>query len=224
MILSNNVATVKSKIAEACLRVKRDPSEVKLLAVTKTVDNEIIAKLMELGLVEFGENRIQDARAKTTAFPTAKWHFIGSLQTNKVKYCQNISLIHSLDRLSLAEEIEKRASQWGKPMDVLLQVNISEESSKHGLAVNQVFDFAERICQDFQWINIRGLMGMAPHIEQSATRDYFKRMADLQSELKAQVKSDLDILSMGMSNDYEVAIEEGATLVRVGSALFEGEV
>lgn len=224
MGLSKNIATIQARIGQACIRANRDPNEVKLIAVTKTVDIDTVDKLRKLGLSEFGENRIQSARAKTGAFPDSKWHFIGTLQTNKVKYCQNFSLIHSLDRLNLAREIDKRARQWGKVMDVLLQVNISEEDSKHGLAINQVLDFAKRVEQDFSWINLRGLMGMAPYVEADHTREYFKRLADLYNEIKSRVNSEVDVLSMGMSNDFEIAIEEGATLVRIGSALFEGEV
>ncbi|NMB39158.1 MAG: YggS family pyridoxal phosphate-dependent enzyme [Firmicutes bacterium] len=224
MDLSFNLSTVRTRIAQACARVGRDPKSVKLLAVTKAVSDDVVAELLRLGISSFGENRVQQGRKRAELFPQADWHLIGSLQTNKVKHCQDFSLIHSLDRLKLAEELNSRAVKWQKSVDVLIQVNISREASKHGLPVEKVCEFAKRVTQEFEYLNLCGLMGMAPFTEPEKTRNCFRELADLQQELKVKVKPDLEVLSMGMSNDFEVAVEEGSTLVRIGSALFKGEV
>ncbi len=224
MDLSSNLSTVRTRINQACVRAGRDPKLVKLLPVTKAVSNDVVAELLRLGINSFGENRVQQGKKRAELFPQADWHLIGTLQTNKAKYCQDFSLIHSLDRLKIAEELNIRAVQWQKPVDVLIQVNISREASKHGLPVEKVYEFAKRITQEFDHLNLCGLMGMAPFTEPEKTRSYFRELAELQQELMVKVKLDLEVLSMGMSNDFEVAVEEGSTLVRIGSALFKGEV
>ncbi|NLM68844.1 MAG: YggS family pyridoxal phosphate-dependent enzyme [Firmicutes bacterium] len=223
MNLSQNLEIIRSRIDQACARVNRDPKSVKLIAVTKSVDDATVKQLIELGLNSFGENRVQLAKRRSEAFPQSDWHLIGTLQTNKVKYCRNFSLIHSLDRVKLAEELNKYAVRWDKQVDVLIQVNISNEASKHGLKPNEVIEFAKLVTEEYTSLNICGLMGMAPFVEPAAVRPYFRALAQLHEQLKREVKEDADILSMGMSNDFEVAIEEGATMVRIGSALFTEE-
>ena len=223
MNLSQNLEWYRSSIDQACARVNRDPKSVKLIAVTKSVDDATVKQLIELGLNSFGENRVQLAKRRSEAFPQSDWHLIGTLQTNKVKYCRNFSLIHSLDRVKLAEELNKYAVRWDKQVDVLIQVNISNEASKHGLKPNEVIEFAKLVTEEYTSLNICGLMGMAPFVEPAAVRPYFRALAQLHEQLKREVKEDADILSMGMSNDFEVAIEEGATMVRIGSALFTEE-
>ncbi len=223
MNLSQNLEIIRSRIDQACARVNRNPKSVKLIAVTKSVDDATVKQLIELGLNSFGENRVQLAKRRSEAFPQSDWHLIGTLQTNKVKYCRNFSLIHSLDRVKLAEELNKYAVRWDKQVDVLIQVNISNEASKHGLKPNEVIEFAKLVTEEYTSLNICGLMGMAPFVEPAAVRPYFRALAQLHEQLKREVKEDADILSMGMSNDFEVAIEEGATMVRIGSALFTEE-
>lgn len=223
MNLSQNLEIIRSRIDQVCARVNRDPKSVKLIAVTKSVDDATVKQLIELGLNSFGENRVQLAKRRSEAFPQSDWHLIGTLQTNKVKYCRNFSLIHSLDRVKLAEELNKYAVRWDKQVDVLIQVNISNEASKHGLKPNEVIEFAKLVTEEYTSLNICGLMGMAPFVEPAAVRPYFRALAQLHEQLKREVKEDADILSMGMSNDFEVAIEEGATMVRIGSALFTEE-
>ncbi len=224
MDLSQNLSAVRRRIEQACYRVGRDPKSVKLLPVTKSVGIQQVEKLTQLGINAFAENRVQQGTKRLELFPHVEWHLIGTLQSNKVRHCQHFSLIHSLDRPRLAEELNRRAVQWGKVANVLIQVNISQELSKHGLAADKVLEFGKRVVDNYSNIRLRGLMGMAPFVDPEKTRGYFRKLADLQQELRIKVKPDLDILSMGMSNDFEIAIEEGSTLVRVGSALFEEEV
>ncbi|HHT36910.1 MAG: YggS family pyridoxal phosphate-dependent enzyme [Candidatus Wallacebacter cryptica] len=224
MDLAHNLEIIRSRIAQACARVNRDPQSVQLVAVTKTVDDNVVQQLIELGVNIFGENRAQQGKQRSEAFSQSEWHLIGTLQTNKVKLCRNFGLIHSLDRLKLAHELDKHAEQWDKQIDVLIQVNISNEPSKHGLKPQEVIGFAEMVTRECHHLNLRGLMGMAPFVEPEAARPYFRELAQLHQRLITEVKADAGILSMGMSNDFEVAIEEGATMVRIGSALFtEGD-
>lgn len=223
MGLTENLENIRTRIAQACARVNRNPKEVKLLAVTKSVDEEMLAKLAQAGVKSFGENRIQQARTRLKLFPDIEWHFIGSLQTNKVRYCKDFTLIHSLDRLNLAEALNRRAQQWNKQVNVLVQVNISGEESKHGVKPSETLSFVKTISEQFPNLNIKGLMGMAPYGSPESTRPYFKTLANLQKQIADETDLQPTVLSMGMSNDFEIAIEEGATLIRVGTALFEGE-
>lgn len=224
MGMKENIVQINARIEQACERSKRDVDSVKLLAVTKSVGPSMVEKLQQLGIMECGENRVQQARKRVESYPNISWHLIGSLQTNKVKYCQGITMIHSLDRVNLAQAINCRAQGWNQIMDCLIQVNISREDHKHGVAVEQVLDFATLVVNDYSNINLRGLMGMAPNVDAEQAREFFQELAELQNKVASQVKADVDVLSMGMSNDFEVAIEEGSTLVRIGTALFEWEV
>lgn len=220
MDLQHNLQTIRSRVVQACARINRDPSSVELVAVTKTVSDQMVNQLIELGVDAFGENRAIPGHRRSELFPQVKWHLISPLQSNKIRYCRNFDLIHSLERLKIARLLNQKAAEWDKQIDVLIQVNISGEATKHGLKYDQVLDFARVLIHECPNLNLRGLMGMAPYVEPEKTRGYFRTLASLHKELCTNVKSDAEILSMGMSNDFEVAIEEGATMVRIGSALF----
>lgn len=223
MDLARNLHNIRERINQACLRANRDPQSIQLLVVTKMVEHATIEELIKLGVSTFGENRVLQAKDRCERFSQAQWHLIGTLQTNKVKYCRDFAMIHSVDRWHLAQVLEEKAAQWDKQVQILIQVNIANEATKHGVTVDQALTLAERVTQECPHLNIRGLMGMAPLVQPEDTRSYFRRLADLYAELRVKIKPDVDILSMGMSNDFEVAIEEGATMVRIGSALFTEE-
>jgi pyridoxal phosphate enzyme (YggS family) len=211
---------IKQKINEACLNSARNPDEVKVIAVTKYVSIQRANEALEAGVINLGENRDEGLLQKWEVLgdkPT--WHYIGSLQTRKVKNIINIvEYIHSLDRISLAEEINKRAEHKVK---CLVQVNVSGEESKHGLSAEEALPFIESL-RKFEHISVEGLMTMAPLTNnESQIRECFRKLRELREQVQAL---DLDFapcteLSMGMSNDYGIAIEEGATMVRIGTAL-----
>lgn len=226
--LENNLKDVQKNIAEACRNQGRDPREVKLIAVTKYVDLETTRKLLDLGIEHIGENRVQDAVPKHDELgDRGTWHFIGHLQTNKVKnVLGRFSYIHSLDRHSLAKEINKRAKRQELVANCLIQVNVAGEESKFGLAPSDVVPFATEVAHHMANINIVGLMTMAPFVENpEEVRPVFRELRTLRDHLYQldlpRVKT-LE-LSMGMSNDYLVAVEEGATIVRLGSVLIGRE-
>ncbi len=202
----------------------RTNSKVEIIAVTKTDDVERIKEAIDLGLKNFGENRVQELVKKYDIIGNrANFHMIGHLQTNKVKYIiDKVSLIHSLDRLSLAEEIQKRASKLGIIVNALIQVNVAEEDSKFGLKVEEVIPFIKEI-EEFNNIRIRGLMTVAPYEEDpEGVRWVFRDLRRLSEDIaKLNLKNvEMKILSMGMTNDYKVAIEEGANMIRIGTGLF----
>ncbi len=219
-MLEKNLRHIQEEIAAAARRAGRFPAEVRLVAVTKTVGPDKIRQAAALGLRDFRENRLQEARPKLQLFPELRWHFIGHLQTNKVKEVLNsFTLIHSLDRYSLAQELQRRAEQLDREARCLVQVNISGEKSKFGLSEAELPDFLEAM-REFPRIKIEGLMTMAPYCDDpEEARPVFRRLRELQREW-ARPGMELKELSMGMSNDYIVAVEEGATLVRIGTALF----
>ena len=203
------------------LAAKRNRGQsVKLVAVTKTVPQDIIAEALALGFCVFGENRVQEALHKITLFPQAEWHLIGQLQTNKVKdVVGTFSLIHSLDRFKLATALQAEAEKRDVVVRALLQINIGGEAQKGGLEPDQAADFL-RVAAQLTHLCVEGLMAVPPqHEDPEHSRPYFREMYQLFSTLKQQCK-ELTTLSMGMSNDYVVAVEEGATLVRIGSLLF----
>ena len=223
MEIEANIARVHARIAEAALRGGRQPESVQLVAVTKTVGPERIRQAAACGLRVFGENRVQEARAKVSEVQGVSWHLIGSLQRNKVKEALRLfEVIHSVDSVGLAEELSRRSMERGtRRAEVLLQVNISQEPQKHGVAPEE----AERVVGavlDLQGLRLRGLMGMAPLVETpEAARPSFRRLRELRDRLEeAFPEAGVYELSMGMTDDFEVAIEEGATIVRVGRALF----
>ena len=223
MEIDANIARVRARIAEAALRGGRRPESVQLVAVTKTVGPERIREAVACGLRVFGENRVQEARAKVSEVQGVSWHLIGSLQRNKIKEALRLfEVINSVDSVGLAEELSRRSMERGtRRAEVLLQVNISQEPQKHGVAPEE----AERVVGavlELQGLRLRGLMGMAPLVETpEAARPSFRRLRELRDRLgEAFPEAGVYELSMGMTDDFEVAIEEGATIVRVGRALF----
>lgn len=224
MSITKNIMTIKQNI-KAAQEKSRFKEDVTLIAVTKTVDYNAALEAIDAGIDVIGENRVQEVLNKYPFIEQkAKWHLIGSLQTNKVKYIiDKVELIHSLDRMDLAIEIDKRAKQHGKVMEVLAQVNISHEDSKHGLLETDVVEFIQNVAATCTNVKVVGIMGMAPfELEKEATRPYFKALRHIFEQLKQMNIPNTQIkhISMGMSNDYEVAIEEGATLIRVGTSIF----
>ena len=201
-----------------------DKDKVLLVAVSKTRSPEEINKAIALGVTDIGENKVQELVDKYDKIDPVRWHMIGHLQTNKVKYIiDKVDLIHSVDSLRLAKEINKRAGQKDLFMDILLQVNIASEDSKHGIEADQVEDLMGQILQECENIKIRGLMAMVPFTEDpEQVRPYFARMKKIYDRLKlvSHERADFAYLSMGMSGDYKVAMEEGANLVRIGSSIF----
>ncbi len=195
-----------------------------LIAVTKTVDVETINKAIGLGITDIGENRVQELEKKIEGIgDSVNYHLIGHLQTNKVRnIIDKVKLIHSLDRMSLAKELDKRAKMSDLVIDALIQVNVAEEESKFGLEVNQVLPFIEEVLK-FDNIRIKGLMTIAPYTDDKILlRNVFRTMYNLKEEItKGNYENlSMDYLSMGMTNDYEMAIEEGSNMIRVGSGIF----
>ncbi|GAB7387647.1 YggS family pyridoxal phosphate-dependent enzyme [Bacillaceae bacterium] len=223
MPVAERYAEVRRRIEEACKRSGRDPGDVRVIAVTKYVGLETTKEVLDSGIEHVGENRVQEALPKWERLGhRGVWHFIGHLQRNKVKdVVGKFAYIHSLDRLSLAEEIEKRAKRLGIVCKCFVQVNVSGEQSKYGLPPEEVVPFVRRV-SEMEAIEVVGLMTMAPFVEDpQETRDVFRGLKALQREVQALSLPRVPAphLSMGMSNDFEVAVEEGATFVRLGSIL-----
>lgn len=198
-------------------------NDVKLIAATKYVGIDEINKLENLGVMYFGENRVQAFLEKYQKYNgNCKFHMIGTLQPNKVKYIiDKVDLIHSVDSYSLIKEIEKQANKHNLVMKVLIQVNIAKEESKHGFKVEEIEEVFDTL-KNYPHIEVKGLMMMAPNIEAEKTREYFELTQDLFNKLKIKYPEySLTELSMGMSNDYKIALEYGATMVRIGSSLFK---
>jgi pyridoxal phosphate enzyme (YggS family) len=222
--IKNNLEIINEKIKKAASSVNKNPEEIKLVAVTKTATTEQIKEALNAGVKIIGENRVQDAKEKYQIFTTdIEWHLIGHLQTNKAKYAVEIfDCIHSLDSIKLAQEIDKRSLQFGKIKDVLVEVNVSGEESKYGIKPEEVEPFLKGI-SEFPRIRVRGLMTIAPIVEdKEKIRPYFRKLQELSKEIKSKnienVK--MDYLSMGMTEDFEIAIEEGANMVRIGRGIF----
>ncbi|KWX70460.1 YggS family pyridoxal phosphate-dependent enzyme [Paenibacillus jilunlii] len=223
MTLQERIAGVEERVARACAASGRDVADVKVIAVTKYVSLETVSEVLEAGLGDIAESRWQDAEPKWNALGhTGTWHFIGHLQTNKVKdVIGKFQYIHSLDRLSLARELHKKADAAGLTVNVFLQVNISGEDTKFGLAPGDVPGFLREIAV-LHRVKVIGLMTMAPYeAEPEQTRPVFRGLRELRDKLNllALTPEPIQELSMGMSNDFEVAIEEGATWVRLGTVL-----
>lgn len=224
MSIKDNIMYVRRNIdlvKEKCNR----QDEVNLMAVTKTVEVDKVLEAIDAGITDIGENKPQElARKYEQIGDKVRYHLIGSLQTNKVKYIiDKVYMIHSLDRIALCEEIQKRAEKINREINCLVQVNISEEESKHGLKRNEVIDFVKEVSTKYENIHIKGLMTMAPFIEdEDEIRKVFKGLKDLSLEIKDLNLDNvqMDTLSMGMSHDYKIAIEEGATIIRVGTSIF----
>lgn len=234
--IAGNLARVRDNVAAACARVGRDPGEVGIVAVTKAVDFDTVRNALDAGLTELGENRAQQLASRAeemaaylqrrrNALPApVRWHMVGHLQRNKVRHVLGVAdMIHSVDSLRLAEEINNRAENAGRAVDVLLQVNCSQETQKSGCAVGAATHLAELICT-LKSLRLLGLMTMAPLVDDpEGARPAFVRLRELFEEMRHEKIGGqrLRHLSMGMTQDYTVAVEEGATILRIGTALFE---
>ena len=223
-MLKENLLQVEQNIEEACKRANRKRSEVTLISVSKTKPIETLKEAYDLGVRVFGENKVQELEQKIPAFGSdVSWHMIGHLQRNKVKYIVGkVDLIHSVDSLRLAEEIQKESEKKNVVSNILIEVNVAEEESKFGIKCEEVLDLVKTI-SEFPNIHIRGLMTIAPYVVDSEeNRWIFRKIKDLSVDIKDKNidNVDMDILSMGMTGDYTVAIEEGATHVRVGTGIF----
>ena len=217
--LADSLASVLERIDRACHRAGREPSEVRLVAVSKTVPAERIGELLDLGHGLFGENRVQEALGKIPQLGgRATWHLIGHLQRNKVRQViGSFELIHAVDDLKLGREIDRRAAAAGHTQPVLLQVNVSEEPTKHGVDETGLPELLDGFAS-LEHVDLRGLMTIPPPVERpDESRPWFARLRD---QAAARLGRKLPELSMGMTDDFEVAIEEGATLIRVGRAIF----
>ncbi len=223
-MLKDNLNNVEEKIRQACKRCGRDRSEVTLIAVSKTKPNEMLQEIYDLGIREFGENKVQEMCQKMDTLPEdIRWNMIGHLQTNKVKYIVGrTSLIHSVDSLKLAEEIQKQSVKKNVISDILVEVNIASEASKFGTTAEEAIALVKAI-STLDHVKVKGLMTIAPYVENPGdNRRYFRQIRQLSVDINNQNidNVDMEILSMGMTGDYQVAIEEGATMVRVGTGIF----
>ena len=223
-MIKNQLQEIRNRIKEAALRGGRDEKEVMLIAVSKTYPIEAIEEARMEGCKDFGENQVQELMGKIDALPKdISWHLIGHLQTNKVKYIiGKTALIHSVDSLRLAEEIEKQSAKKNQITPILVEVNVAEEASKYGFKCEEVVEVMKKL-NDMSHIKVEGLMTVAPFVEDAEeNRPIFRKLYELSVDIQKQKLDNIStsILSMGMSNDYEIAIEEGATMIRVGTAIF----
>ena len=224
MDIAANIKQIQERIAAVCQSCGREPDEVRLIAVSKKKPAEDIEAAVAAGQTLFGESYVQECVAKIeTVTAAAEWHFIGALQSNKVKYLRGkVAMIHSVGRFSLAEEIDR---QWGKDdacTDILLQVNLGEEESKSGTTASDLVALVKQVAV-LQHVRIKGLMALPPwEADPEEVRPYFRQLRELAGQIDALALPNVTMqeLSMGMSHDYEVAIEEGSTMVRVGTAIF----
>jgi pyridoxal phosphate enzyme (YggS family) len=223
--MKKRIQEILERIEAAAVRAGRDPAEVGLVAVTKTHPAEAVREAVAAGLSVFGENYVQEAREKieTLADLSISWHFIGHLQSNKAKYAVGLfDLIHSVDSVKLAREIDKQAEKHGKVQDVLIQVNLGKEPTKSGTAEEDL----EALCREaarFEHLRIRGLMTLPPFFDQpEKARPYFAALRRLRDRMAGLAIDgvQMEALSMGMTGDFEAAVEEGATWVRIGTAIF----
>ncbi len=219
--IADNIQSVKKRIIKACQRSGHKPQLVQMVAVTKNVDQKEMQSATSAGLTEFGESRVQEFLGKKKAFPTVNWHFVGHLQRNKVRYLAGqLQLLHSMDRWSLAEELSRIAVNKDCVFKVLVQVNVAQEPQKKGLKVADVAPFLQELA-GLKGISVEGLMTIAPYAANpEQVRPVFREMKDLLEKAREATSLQLPHLSMGMSNDYEVAVEEGANLLRIGTAIF----
>jgi len=220
--IEKNLSRVRERIEHAAAKIGRDPRGIKLVAVTKTVTVQSIREAVAAGAMIFGENYVQEARTKIEEIGKSgiQWHFIGHLQTNKAAHAVRLfDLIHAVDSLTLARELDKRAGAASKTIDCLIEVNLSQEASKFGISKERTPELAHAL-KDLKNISLKGLMTMPPYADDpEAARPYFIALRELREEI-AGSGTPLPELSMGMSTDFEKAIEEGATIVRVGRAIF----
>jgi pyridoxal phosphate enzyme (YggS family) len=222
MDLETNLSIIQRQIATACENAQRDPSEVTLLAVSKGHKIDRVHEASELGLTCFGENKIQEAKLKIPQGPrNAEWHFIGHLQTNKARDAVRLfHMIHGVDSFHLAEALQESCEKQARTARILLEVNVSGEASKHGFSPAEVLEQIENL-NDLDRLEIHGFMTMAPWTpEPEKTRPVFRQLNNLRKECEDIMGVPFPVLSMGMSNDFEIAIEEGSTMVRIGTSLF----
>lgn len=223
-MIKENLEQVRKNIEEACRASGRDPKEVTLIAVSKTKPVSLLSEAYEAGARFFGENKVQEIMDKYPQLPQdIQWHMIGHLQRNKVKYIvDKAAMIHSVDSLRLAEAIEQEAAKQNVQVSILLEVNIAEEESKFGLKKEEVLPLVETIAE-FPHIRVQGLMTIAPFVENpEENREYFRQLKKLSVDIEAKNINNVNmsVLSMGMTGDYQVAVQEGATMVRVGTGIF----
>lgn len=221
--IEKNLNYIKQNIKNSTLKIGKLENDITLLGVTKTIDTKRINILKSLGISNFGENKAQELLAKYNEIDNCNWHFIGNLQTNKVKQIiDKVSLIHSVDTLKLAKEINKRAAQINKKINILIEINIANEPTKNGIRYEEADIFAKNLLL-FPNISLKGLMCVAPFVENPQdNRYFFKKMKNLFIDINEKNKHNIcmEYLSMGMTNDYPVAIEEGANIIRIGTGIF----
>lgn len=223
-MITENLEQVRKNIDEACRMAGRDPKEVTLIAVSKTKPVSMLKEAYDAGARCFGENKVQEIMDKHPQLPEdIQWHMIGHLQRNKVKYIvDKVSMIHSVDSLRLAQTIEQEAAKHNVCVPVLLEVNVAQEESKFGLKMDEILPLIETIA-DFPHIKVQGLMTIAPYVENAEdNRDFFRQLKKLSVDIEAKNINNvsMSVLSMGMTGDYQVAVQEGATMVRVGTGIF----
>jgi PLP dependent protein len=224
-MLRENLQNIRNRIEQACFRVGRNPSEITLVAVSKTFPAEIIREGVAAGITDFGESYVQELTRKREELvkEPVNWHFVGPLQRNKVKYLIDfVNIIHSVESIRVCEEIEKRAARINRPITVFVEINMSGEEQKHGIQPGDAVSFFRESAL-FDHVRVRGLMTMAPFVDDpELARPAFRQLRDLRARLLSDGVPEIQLrhLSMGMSNDFEVAIEEGATMVRIGSSIF----
>lgn len=224
LYIQKNILNIKENVKNTCAKIGRDPNEIKIIAVTKTVDVDKIKLAIKYGMNCIGENKVQEILEKYDKIDESiEWHMIGHLQTNKVKYIiDKVHLIHSLDSIKLASEIEKRAERINKTINTLIQINVADEDSKFGIHPSEIDSFINKLLK-FKYLKIKGLMTIAPYVENPEdVRNYFKQMKSIFDNLKEKYEENIEMkyLSMGMTNDYLVAIEEGANIIRIGTGIF----
>lgn len=218
-IICDNLRSVKDRIDTAARKSGRTGADIRLIAVTKTRSVEEIREVLACGALDIGENYVQEAEEKYSIIgDAARWHMIGHLQRNKARHVVEFSsMIHSVDSEALAEELSRRAEAIGKKLDILVEVKVSEEPSKFGTQIDDALELAKRV-SDLPAVKVCGIMGMAPFFENSQeARPYFAKLKELWDKLPKEQRL---YLSMGMTNDFEVAVEEGANMVRIGTAIF----
>jgi len=223
-MITENLEQVRKNIQDACRSVGRDPEEVTLIAVSKTKPVELLQEAYQAGAGDFGENKVQEIMDKYPQLPSdIRWHMIGHLQRNKVKYIvDKAAMIHSVDSLRLAQTIEQEAAKHDVQVPILLEVNVAEEDSKFGLKMDEVLPLIEAIAE-FPHIRVCGLMTIAPYVENAEeNRMFFRQLKKLSVDIAAKNINNvsMSVLSMGMTGDYQVAVQEGATMVRVGTGIF----
>lgn len=218
--LEENLKNVRHRIAQACRRAHRDPESVRLVAVTKTFPAEVVNHAIAAGLRELGENRVQELQDKVDqVVGSVRWHLVGHLQSNKARVATRLfDMIQTIDSLSLAEKISREAVVAAKEIEVLIQVNVGAEAQKSGVAPAEAATLARSV-RALERVQLRGLMSIPPLADQTRTRQYFREMRELRDRIQNEI-AEAEELSMGMTDDFEIAIEEGSTMIRVGRALF----